>query len=296
MEDNREMDGFCPNEVPIQLGVNPNDPLYALKVKFWTRGEADSIHAAVAGFAGAQSLNAAIGNTTKVSAKNHRDDFCDGIAPIKRVRVCVSNNENTRLLFSLLRALACNEEELKAITSNISDGAATRALFGMSDQRTMQVTSAFYRSCRDIRHPISLRNEKAAMMLLLDIIGRSLAQYPTTLAQDIMDLSDEVAFPRFSNQRHAKIQVRGEKEVLRHFAQWARTALEVMDVIECELNGVDRNSYESIVAELEAEEEQNAIHHTIVRYCDDVLGSLRREEWKNVRRRSGAKQAMEYQL
>jgi hypothetical protein len=134
------------------------------------------------------------------------------------------------------------------------------------------------------------------MMLLLDIIGQSLTQYPTTLAQDIIDLSDEVAFPRFSNQRHAKIQVRGEKEVLRHFAQWARTALEVMDVIECELNGVDRNSYESIIADLEAEEEQNAIHHTIVRYCDDVLGSLRREEWKNLRRRSGAKQAMEYQL
>lgn len=296
MEDNREMDGFCPNEVPIQLGVSPHDPLFALKVKFWTRGETDAIHAAISGFAGPQSLPVAVEDAANVAAKNHRDECCDGMAPIKRVRVCVSNNENTRLLFSLLRALACNEEELKAISTSISDGAVTRALFGMPDQRTMQVTPAFYRSCRDIRHPIGLRNEKAAMMLLLDIIGHSLSQYPTSLAQDVIDLSDEVAFPRFSNQRHAKIQVRGEKEVLRHFALWARTALQVMDVIECEMKGVDRNSYESIIAELEAEEEQNAIHHTIVRYCDDVLGSLRREEWKNIRRRTGVKQPMEFQL
>jgi hypothetical protein len=93
VEDNREMDGFCPNEVPIQLSVNPNDPLYLAKVKFWTRGEADSLHAAVAGFADAQSLSAAIDAATKC-----KEEDCDGVSPIKRVRVCISNNENTRLL------------------------------------------------------------------------------------------------------------------------------------------------------------------------------------------------------
>lgn len=278
VEDNRELDGFCPNEVPIQLGVGTHDPLFASKVKFWTRGEADSLHAAVAGFADARSLSAAIEAATKVN------DCSEGGAPVKRVRVCVSNNENTRLLFSLLRALACNEKELKAITTSINDGAVSRALFGMSDQRTMQVTPTFYRSCRDIRHPISLRNEKAAMTLLLEIIGHSLAQYPTTLSQDIADLRDEIAFPRFSNHRHAKIQVRGEKDVLHHFARWARTALDVMDAIESEMKGVDRSSFESVISDMEG---RDGMHHTIIRYCDDVLGSLRREEWKNIRRRAG---------
>lgn len=291
VEDNREMDGFCPNEVPIQLSVNPNDPLYLSKVKFWTRGEAESLHAAVAGFADAQSLSAAIDAATK-----GKEGDCNGVSPIKRVRVCISNNENTRLLFSLLRAIACNDEELKAITTSVNDGAVSRALFGMSDQRTMQVTPTFYRSCRDIRHPISLRNEKAAMTLLQDIVSHALAQYPTTLAQDIVDLMDEVAFPRFSNHRHAKIQVRGEKDVLHHFALWAHTALDVMDVIESEMKGVDRSSYDSVIAELEAKEGNNVLHHTIVRYCDDVLGSLRREEWKNIRRRTGTKLSRDCQF
>lgn len=285
------MDGFCPNEVPIQLSVNPDDPLYPAKVRFWTRGEADSLHAAVAGFADAQSLSAAIDAATK-----GKEGDCNGVSPIKRVRVCISNNENTRLLFSLLRAISCNDEELKAITTSVNDGAVSRALFGMSDQRTMQVTPTFYRSCRDIRHPISLRNEKAAMTLLHDIVSHALAQYPTTLAQDIVDLMDEVGFPRFSNHRHAKIQVRGEKDVLHHFALWAHTALDVMDVIESEMKGVDRSSYDSVIAELEAKEGNNVMHHTIVRYCDDVLGSLRREEWKNIRRRTGTKLSRECQF
>ncbi len=32
------------------------------------------------------------------------------------------------------------------------------------------------------------------------------------------------------------------------------------------------------------EEEETGLHHTIVRYCADVLGSLRPEEFKNLRR------------
>ena len=296
VEENREMDGYCPNEVPIQLGVNPCDPLYVQKLKFWTRGEADSLHAAVAGYADSQYLSAEIEAAAKIAAAHRIDDCSDTVPPTKRVRVCVSNNENTRLLFSLLRTLACNEKELMTITASISDGAVSRALFGMSDQRTIQITPPFYRSCRYIRHPIGLRNERAAMMLLLNIVGQSLAQYPTTLAQDMVDLADEVRFPRFSNQRHAKIQVRGEKEVLHHFALWAQTALEVMDAIESEMKDVDRCYYASIISELESKEERNEIHHTIVRYCDDVLGSLRREEWKKIRRQTGAKLPTDFLL
>jgi Rubisco LSMT substrate-binding len=291
VEDNREMDGFCPNEVPIQLSVDPNDPLYSAKAKFWSRGEIDSFHAAVAGFSNPQSISAVIEATSNFMPDVQHGE---GVAPVKCIRVCVSNNENTRLLFSLLRTLACDEDELRAITSSINDGAVSRALFGITDQRTMAVNPAFYRSCRDIRHPISLRNEKAAMIHLLEIVSHLLGQYPTNIAQDMEDLNDEVAFPRFTNRRHAKIQVRGEKEVLHHFALWAKTALRVLDIIDSELKGVDQKSFETTISELEGEEERDSIHHTIVRYCEDVLGSLRREEWKNVRRRTGVKLPLDY--
>merc|ERR1712183_257759 len=87
-------------------------------------------------------------------------------------------------------------------------------------------------------------NERMAMMNLLQIISTALAQYPTSLSVDKADLLNERLYPPFSNQRHAKIQVRGEKEVLHHFALWARTALEVLDIIEQELREEQRGGVE----------------------------------------------------
>ena len=261
VEDNRELDGFCPNEVPIELSISPDDPLFAQKLEFWMRGE----------------VNLSKSNT-------------------KRVRVCVSNNENTRLLFSLLRAMNCNTEELRAITTPVAND--MRSLFVPEHRNSL---ASYYRSCRDIRHPLSLRNERASMRNLLQIISSALSMYPSTLSQDIADLMDERSFPPFSNKRHAKIQVRGEKEVLHHLSRWARTALDVLDVIEQELKeeqqrGVEvqlgrgvvpdessvRCGFDMIIRRME--EDENNLHHTIVRYCADVLGSLRREELKSLRR------------
>jgi len=235
VEDNCEIDGFCPNEVPIELSFDLNDPLYGKKVEFCTCGKvlatALSDNTTTAGIFASKAATAAI---------------------VKRIRVCVSNNENSRLLFSLLRVLACNEEEIDFVTS----------VGGFID------------------HPIGLRNERVAMMLLLKIITRSLAAYPTTLREDVKDLSDETAFPRFSNKRNAKIQVRGEKEVLHHFAQWARASMDVMDVIERELNGDSIPSFDATIASFLT----SSMHDIILLYCEDVLGSLRREEWINSRR------------
>mmetsp|Transcript_11999 Transcript_11999/g.19270 ORF Transcript_11999/g.19270 Transcript_11999/m.19270 type:complete len:577 (-) Transcript_11999:928-2658(-) len=261
VEDNRELDGFCPNEVPLELTLSPGDPLYAQKSEFWMRGEV---------------------NLSKSTTK--------------RVRVCVSNNENTRLLFSLLRAMNCSAEELQAITSPVTSD--MRSLFVPDHRNSL---ASYYRSCRDIRHPLSLKNERLAMLSLLQIISTSLGRYPTSLSADKADLLDEQRFPPFSNKRHAKIQVRGEKEVLHHFARWARTALDVIDVIEQELKeeqqrGVEVQLGRGIVSEdmsrscgydyivRRMEEDETNMHHTIVRYCADVLGSLRREELKNLRR------------
>eukprot|EP00934_Nitzschia_sp_Nitz4_P008335 Nitzschia sp. Nitz4//scaffold47_size129522//117119//119009//NITZ4_003570-RA/size129522-snap-gene-0.190-mRNA-1//1//CDS//3329552857//8325//frame0 len=265
VEDNRELDGFCPNEVPIELSLTRDDPLFAQKMDFWIRGEMDP---------------AVVAHSTETRAL------------AKRIRVCVSNNENTRLLFSLLRALNCNAAELKAITTPVTGD--MRSLF-IPEHRGL---AAFYRSCREIRHPLCLRNERASMLHLLQIISAALAEYPTTLAQDKTDLLDERAYPRFSNTRHAKIQVRGEKEVLHHFARWARTALEVMDVMEEELKeerGVEVQLGKGVISDdaprtcgydtiIRRMEEDEGVPHTIVRYCADVLGSMRREEIKHLRR------------
>lgn len=310
VEDNREIDGFCPDEVPLELYVSPDDPLFSQKLDFWTRGEVTSNPSPPHMQSSSAAQNKYYPYQGKTASSHPSTNGAGGNAAaspvIKRIRICVSNNENTRLLFSLLRALVCNREELRAVTSPVSsDASVSRALFGLTDpSRTVASTSGstttYYRTCRDIRHPISLRNERAAMRLLLEVIGRQLSRYPTTLAQDVSDLMDERAFPRFSNKRHAKIQVRGEKEVLHHFARWARTALDVLDVIEAELkeeNGVEvqmtsqgrtiteeRPDFELVIRQME-EEESGSIHHTILRYCADVLGSLRREEFKNLRRR-----------
>jgi len=277
VEDNRELDGFCPNEVPLELNLSLDDPLYQHKLDFWMRGEIN--------LAASSSL---------ANNKSHN-------VQAKRVRVCVSNNENTRLLFSLLRTINCSSEEFRAITSPVASD--VRSLFVAEHRSSL---TSYYRSCRDIRHPLSLRNERMTMMNLLQIISIALGKYPTSLAVDKADLLDERRYPPFSNQRHAKIQVRGEKEVLYHFAQWARTSLEVMDVIEKELKeeqqrgsvevqlgrGVIVNdgtpsrtgSFESVIRRMEEDETEDGLHHTILRYCADVLGSLRREELKNLRR------------
>jgi len=334
VEDNREMDGFCPNEVPLELYVDPEDPLFTEKLEFWTRGEISTSAApGTAADPSALLSQSLLAHAVRAADGQH---WWNGGAPVvKRIRICVSNNDNTRILFSLLRTLACNEAELKAITLPITTTSSpsppspesmsmTRSLFGLdaalrgshanfyhhhhsNHHPSMALTgtptsTSYYRSCRDVRHPISLRNERAAMHLLLDIVGRHLAAYPTTLTQDVDDLMDEQAFPRFSNRRHAKIQVRGEKEVLHHFAQWARTALEVLDVIEEELKeergSVEvhltrhgntrvvqdhRPSYENLIQRME-DDCDVGVHHTILRYCADVLGSLRREETKNIKK------------
>lgn len=121
------------------------------------------------------------------------------------------------------------------------------------------------------------------MHILLGIVEDTLSKYPTCLSQDVADLLDEHAYPQFSNCRHAKIQVRGEKKVLHHYRQWAMAALHVMEIMEAECTGRDGESFEQVVAKMEEDEE---LHHTIVRYCADVLGSLRREELKELRRKA----------
>mmetsp|Transcript_7782 Transcript_7782/g.11167 ORF Transcript_7782/g.11167 Transcript_7782/m.11167 type:complete len:635 (+) Transcript_7782:53-1957(+) len=327
VEDNHELDGFCPNEVPVELGLLRNDPLHDLKMEFWTRSDGSSLGSYDSNIYGPPGMAKAQGvktsrrmpapsvtrgqltssSTTAISSTNNITGSAvsnTSTPPVKRVRICVSNNESTRLLFSLLRTLACNEPELRAIAMPATGDVVgvNRSLLSLADHRSFKpgAGGAYYRSCRDIRHPISLRNEQAAMRILIEVIDRALAMYPTTLSQDVSDLLDERNYPRFSNKRHAKIQVKGEKEVLHHFMQWGRTALDVLGVIERELSEAlrigghpgkyespNKVSFDEMIHQMEEDEDFAGLHHTIVRHCADVLGSLRREELKNVRKQKG---------
>ena len=396
VERNVEIDGFCPNEVPLEIGLdlvavvegiaargggggdetnnNNNDrECWEKKAAFWCRGEGSAmqsyqalfssgsssaatdiggdtglsfqaIAATVAGSpssaVGAQGIattssalpadnimqtmaamtdaptTAALTEARRMSQHQQPQHRHPTICPIKRVRVCVSNNENTRILFSMLRVLACNLAEIDRISlggrltnisglSSLTTSAAQR-LFGVHTPESAGVSSSAtssLRTCRDIRYPINLRNERRAMEILLEIIARTLSKYPTSLAQDTADLQDEMTYPKYSNRRNAKLQVRGEKEVLHHFALWARTSMHVIDIIlyECEIekkllvssslsslarNGADNND-DTVVNQneelgydyvIQAMEDDDDCHTTILRYCSDVLGAVRRDE------------------
>lgn len=298
MEDNRELDGFCPNEVPVELALNMDDPTYAQRLDFWMRGEVGQSHTHAPPhhhFYPPQPHT----TITAQQQQQHPQHYKQSAKYTKRVRVCVSNNENTRLLFSLLRTMTCSPEELQAITSPVNS--EMRSLFLGDGSRT---SSGYYRSCRDIRHPLSLASERAVMLNLLQILSQALAGYATSLSQDQKDLLDQQLYPPYSNVRHAKIQVRGEKEVLHHFARWARTAIQVIDVIEQDLKeeqqrGVEVQLGRGVVADDSSrscgydyiirrmEEDEDGVHHTILRYCADVLGSVRREAFKNMRKQRG---------
>lgn len=346
VEKNVEIDGFCPNEVSLELGgwdELEEEELYGTdsnkgnirlaqlirgddrecmekKLEFWIRGDVDSVGAeyfgsswhAIASHVGriGSGSSSAIMEATMGSsgADAAAARFAEAsivptprqpiIFPAKRVRVCVSNNENTRIMFSMLRVLVSNRQELDRISwGGRSATSATQRLYGIPGMSPSSTQPAPLRMCRDIRYPISLRNERCAMELLLEITEKALSKYPTSFAQDSLHLKDEKAFPTYSNKRHAKLQVYGEKKVLHHFALWARTAIHVIDIILHELaheikmvaqesatsdqskTENEKLGYDCIIEAMEADDD---CHSTILRYCSDVLGAVRRDEFNQI--------------
>lgn len=235
VEQNVETDGFCPNEVPLEVTLSEADILFERKLDFWCREDSPQI---------------------------------------KRVRVCVSNNENTKILFSMIRVSVADEKDLESIisSSDISGYANTSGLGAATLRNNSALHMALaYRTCRDIRFPISMRNEKGMLLHLLYVVRLALSNYPTTMAQDRESLSDEISLPQFSNRRHAIIQVLGEKEVLHYFEDFALSALQLIDI-------TDDDHFEAALKSLEGVK-----HFQILRYCADSIGSLRRREQKRSR-------------
>ena len=189
------------------------------------------------------------------------------------MRVCASDNENARLLFSLLRVLVADAADLAAI----SQGPTTHR-----------------QTAKDIGAPLSLRNERAMLRALRALCTDYLRAYPTTYEEDVQALArtttrraatvggqaqqggsgaeegeqeqeqddDGVGWLEpFSNERHARIQVCGEKAVLYHYLVLTDTALDVL-----ELDGANvAPRAQSLFAQK---------HSHVAKYCADLVPVL----------------------
>eukprot|EP00903_Cladosiphon_okamuranus_P008428 g8101.t1 len=128
----------------------------------------------------------------------------------RRVRLCVGDTDAVRGALSMLRIIVADAAEMVVV----EEGA-----------RYM------YRTVKDVRFPLSVRNEVAAMERLLALTKGALAAYPTTLEEDRAALQNGGLEP-FSNRRHALIQVCGEKVVLAHYVDLAETALACLTAVD----------------------------------------------------------------
>jgi hypothetical protein len=122
-----------------------------------------------------------------------------------------------------------------------------------------------YRTIRDAQTAISVRNELKAMALLHATCDEHLSKYPTTYETDCEAITSG-KYPPFSNQMHACIQVRGEKEVLLFYKDLAKTALDVL-VIE------DPQIFHDTLENIRMQK-----HNIIYQYVRSTVLRLRQEE------------------
>lgn len=184
----------------------------------------------------------------------------DGSLPAKRLRVCVADNDNTRVMLALLRIIEADQVDLDVLVG------AT----GGSN----------YRSIRDAQAAISVRNELKAMALLRGMCDEHLQAYPTSYEADCALISGGTLAP-FSNHIHALIQVRGEKEVLLFYRDFAEVALQILRIEDPQLfhDGIEKI--------------QQTKHAMLYQYCRNTVLRLRQEEERVA---AGGKAALRHNL
>ncbi|GMI41712.1 hypothetical protein TrCOL_g4538 [Triparma columacea] len=249
VEMNVEQDGFCPNEVPVVITLEQGGEGGG------GEGEEEDKHLAdesgVAGVAGTSQQdgeeggNDSEGGTWNAARAKLELWTRDGSSMSKRVRVCVSNNDNTKSMMSLLRVKVAGKEELKAI---------------------MGGGPYMYRSAKDIRFGLGVNNETLALEELSRMTKKMMMEYPTTLEEDVKALAEgeygeKGGLRKYSNERHARIQVKGEKEVLRYFERLADTGRkglackdEEFEVLKEGLEGGERQYVMEVVAGIRKDE------------------------------------------
>ncbi len=174
----------------------------------------------------------------------------DACLPSKRIRVCLAENENYHMLLCLLRIVVADQDDMNVLTS-------------VSGERGG-------RSIRDAQIAINVDNELRAMRLLLSITREYLSQYPHTLQEDVDRLANDVSLQPFSNERHAIIQVKGEKEVLHFLQDFSETAINLLQI---------RSSRE-LYQEMKGLQERK--HQVLCSYVRSLL-PLKNEEYGDAR-------------
>jgi hypothetical protein len=132
--------------------------------------------------------------------------------------------------------------------------------------------NSLYRSLRDAHLPISVRNELRAMQSLLLLASDYLGQYPTTFEQDVECLQHGSLAP-FSNERHALIQVKGEKEVLLFLQDFAMTSIAL-------LQATDYRHFDDLL-----EQVRTSKHSLIYQHAKATLGRLLVDEQRRAETR-----------
>lgn len=169
--------------------------------------------------------------------------------PYRRVRVCVSDNDNTKIMLAILRIIVADKEDFDMLVSCSG--------------------SSIYRSIRDAQIAISLTNEYRAMTLLKSICDSYLSKYPCTYDEDCARLRENKLAP-FSNERHAVIQVKGEKEVLLFLKDWAVTACEL-------LQANDMHQFDEQLEDIRCRK-----HSLIYQYCRSIISRLLQDEIRRI--------------
>lgn len=211
VENNEESDGTNPNEVPILFSLKSDDPLYEEKTRYWRR---------------------------------------EGSFPSRRIRICIGENENSRVMFQILRIIEADVDEFEMLT------------------HTTGGTSSSSNSLRDAAMPLNVNNETRAMENLKSLVEDYISRYPTSYEEDVQRLAIKDG-PRvlhqFSNERHAVVQVRGEKEVLRFLLDLTNTVISLLSAVKGDHAEFTAKMLEVIKTK----------HPFIAQHCKHVLGRLR---------------------
>jgi len=115
--------------------------------------------------------------------------------------------------------------------------------------------------------PFKQSTENWAMKLLLQICCDYLKAYPTTYQNDCEQLQNGNLQP-FSNERHALIQVKGEKEVLLFYKDFANVAIQLLQV-------QDADHFDSLLESVRVLKDP-----ILYQYCRGTIGRLLHDDMR----------------
>ena len=165
--------------------------------------------------------------------------------PYRRIRCCMSDNDNMKVMMAFLRIIEADQEDFDLLVT--CSGSNT------------------YRSIRDAQVAVSIKNEIRVLQALRGICESYLAKYPATYEEDLKHLANNI-LPPFSNEKHALIQVKGEKEVILFYLDLANTALELLQTS-------DINEFDLML-----ETVKNAKPPPVYHYCRVTISRLQQDE------------------